>query len=98
VRDRPGDQHEAQGDHEIVGRRRRRATEPPGATTHTEAAATTVKRTAVLLPSHLALEFLAELFATLTSQPGFGNLPTSQSIAARRTPSYGWPIIAWLVS
>ena len=50
---------------------------PPEATTHIKAVATTVGRTAVLLLSHLALKFLAELSALLISWPGFGNRPTS---------------------
>ena len=40
---------------------------PPEATTHTEAVATTVGRTAVLLLGHLALEYLVEPSAALTS-------------------------------
>jgi hypothetical protein len=71
---------------------------PPEATTRTEAVATTVGRTAVLLLGHLALESSARPSVMPPSWPGFGNRPTSQSIAARPTPSCGWPITAWLVS
>ena len=70
----------------------------PEATTHTEAVATIVGRTAALLLGHLALESSARPSAVPTSQSGFNNRPTSQSTAARPTPSCGWPITAWLVS
>ena len=46
----------------------------------------------------LAAESSARPSAALASLPGFGNRPTSQSTAARPTPSFGWPITAWLVS
>ena len=57
--------------------------------TRTEAAATTVGRTAALLLDRLALESSARPFAALPSLLGFGNRPTTQSIAARPTLSHG---------
>ena len=71
---------------------------PLEATTCTGAVATTVGRTTVLLLGHLAPESLARPSAALTSLPGFGNRPTSQSTAVRPTPSCDWPITTWLVS
>ena len=71
---------------------------PPEATTRTEAVAMIVGRTVVLLLGHLVLESLAGPSTTLTSRPSFANQPTSRSTVARPTPSYGWPITAWLVS
>jgi hypothetical protein len=70
----------------------------PEVTIYTEVAAMIVGRTTVLLLSHLALEFLAELSALLISWPSFGNRPTSRSTAARPILNFGWPITAWLVS
>ena len=98
VRDRLRDQHEAQGNHEVVAGDGATTTGPPEATTHTEAVATTVGKTAVLPLSRLVLESLVEPSALLIFRPDFSNRPTSQSTVAKPILNFGWPITAWLVS
>ena len=68
------------------------------ATIHTATAARIVGRTVAPLLNHLAPEFLAGPFVVLSFQPGFANRPTSRNTVAKPTPSFGWPITAWLVS
>ena len=71
---------------------------PPEATICIGAAIMTVRKTAVLLLNHLALESLVEPSAMLSFQPSFASQPTSPSIAVRPTLSSSSPIAAWLVS
>jgi hypothetical protein len=71
---------------------------PPAATIRTEVATMTVGRTVVLLLNDLALESLAGPSAALSFWPSFANRPTSRNTAVKPTPSFGWPITAWLVS